>query len=66
MLKSLEMPDKVTSLCRGSPPLRSLWDLEKNVLHEICVSLSKFDRCVFANLKPISYFFGLAMAWLLI
>jgi hypothetical protein len=28
--------------------------------------LSKFDRSVFVNLKAISYFFGIFMAWFLI
>ena len=43
--------------------LREYWkDLEYRLHHR----LSKFDRSVFLNLKPISYFLGIYMAWFVI
>ena len=34
----------------------------KRILERLHHRLSKFDRSVFLNLKPISYFFGVYMA----
>ena len=35
----------------------------KKILERLHHRLSKFDRSVFLNLKPIFYFFGIYMAW---
>ena len=35
----------------------------KRILQRLYHRLSKFDRSVFLILKPISYFFGVYMAW---
>ena len=51
---------------QGNKELVQLKEYQKDLEYRLHHRLSKFDRSVFLILKPISYFFGMCMAWFFI